>query len=466
MFLKKISNLGNTLLFRLTVLHTVAFTLLAIISFAVFYYRIYSVTMERMDEELLEETEHHAARLADSDLAGIRSKMAEESEFEDPAEEFYRLLDFDGKVLFATDMRSWGSVDKQEALANLAAEETDPVFQNIVQPQQGFKVRMISAAIGPGIILQIGESLEEADEYLEIFQHLFSILIVILIIVSVFIGWYLARRALVDMEAVTLTAEEISNGSYDRRVNVTGQLKEIERLSTTFNKMLDRIQILLRSMKEINDNIAHDLRSPLARIRGIAEMTLVSEKPVEEYRDMAASTMEECDSLIDMINTMLDITEAEAGVNGADDEQFDLVVLINEACELFKPVADEKRIKLDCRFPESLSFRGVRKKMQRVVTNLLENAIKYTPEQGKVSIMAFMRDAEVVIAFKDNGIGISENDLPHIFGRFYRCDRSRTQSGVGLGLSLAKAFAESMRGMILVTSAIDEGSTFTLKFAQ
>lgn len=466
MFLKKINNLGNTLLFLLTVLHTIAFTLLAIVSFAVFYYRIYSVTMERMDEELLEETEQHDALLADSGLAGIRSKMAEESEFEDPTEEFYRLLDFNGSVLFETDMRPWGSVDKTEVLARLAADDADPVFQTIVQPRGEFKARMISAVVGPGIILQIGETLEEADDYLEIFRRLFSILIIILIIVSVFIGWYLARRAVVDMEAVTLTAEEISNGSYDRRVKVTGQLKEIEKLSTTFNKMLDRIQILLRSMKEINDNIAHDLRSPLARIRGIAEMTLVSEKPVEEYRDMAVSTMEECDSLIDMINTMLDITEAEAGVNGAADEKFDLAALINEACELFRPVADEKRIKLDCHFPATLLFRGVRKKMQRVVTNLLENALKYTPEQGTVGISASVRNGEVVIVFKDNGIGISEKDLPHIFGRFYRCDRSRSQSGVGLGLSLAKAFAESMRGMILVTSSIDKGSTFTLKFAQ
>lgn len=466
MFLKRINHLGNTLLFRLTVLHTIAFTLLAIVSFMVFYYRIYSLTMERVDSDLLEEIEHHAVLLADSDLTGIQSRMAEESEFEDPAEEFYRLLDFTGKVLFTTDMRSWGAVDKKEVLANLAADGADPVFQTIVHPQQEFKARMVSAVVGPGTILQIGETLEEADEYLEIFRHLFSILIVILIIVSVFIGWYLARRALIDMEAVTLTAEEISNGSYDRRVNVTGQLKEIERLSTTFNKMLDRIQILLRSMKEINDNIAHDLRSPLARIRGIAEMTLVSEKPIEEYRDMAVSTMEECDSLIDMINTMLDITEAEAGVNGATDEQFDLTVLINEACELFRPVADEKKITLDCQFPESLLFRGVRKKMQRVVTNLLENAIKYTPEQGIVKISTAVREKEVEIAFEDNGIGISEKDLPHIFGRFYRCDRSRSQSGVGLGLSLAKAFAESMRGMILVSSTIDEGSTFTLKFAQ
>ena len=262
MFLKKISSLGNTLLFRLTALYTIAFTLLAIVSFTIFYYRIYSVTMERMDSELLEDAEHHSALLADRGLAGIKYRLAEEAEFEDPADEFFRLLDFKGIVLFSTDMRSWGPVDKDEALAKLQADEADPVFQTIIHPQSEFKARMVSAVIGPGTIMQLGETLEEADEYLEIFRHLFTILTIVLIFVSVFIGWYLARRALVDMEAVTLTAEEISNGSYDRRVNVNGQLKEIERLSSTFNKMLDRIQILLRSMKEINDNIAHDLQKP------------------------------------------------------------------------------------------------------------------------------------------------------------------------------------------------------------
>ena len=336
----------------------------------------------------------------------------------------------------------------------------------LTAPEGEYKARMISAIIGPETVLQIGESLEEVDEYLEIFRNLFIILIVILIILSTLIGWYLARRALIDMEEVTRTAEDISNGSYDRRVDVKGQLKEIERLSTTFNKMLDRIQILLNSMKEIIDNIAHDLRSPLARIRGIAEMTLVSEKTVDDYKDMAASTVEECDSLIDMINTMLDITEAEAGVNGTHEEEFDIVAKINQACELFRPVADEKKIELNCSLPEYYLFRGVRKKMQRIVTNLLENAIKYTPEQGTVNVSAVVLDGEIQIAFQDSGIGISEKDLPHIFERFYRCDRSRSQGGVGLGLSLAKAFAESMKGMIQVNSTINQGSTLTLKFAR
>jgi signal transduction histidine kinase len=312
--------------------------------------------------------------------------------------------------------------------------------------------------------LQIGESLEEVDEYLDIFLKLFSILVISLIIVSAIIGWLLARRATIDMQEVTETAEEISSGSYDRRVQVKGRYREIERLSATFNSMLDRIQTLLNSMKEINDNIAHDLRSPLARIRGIAEMNLLKEKSIDDYKDMAASTIEECDTLIGMINAMLDITEAEAGVNGVKVEEFELVTLIREACELFRPITEEKKINLKTDLPESLMFKSDRKKLQRIVINLLENAIKYTLAEGTVTVSATARDGEIRIEFEDTGTGISKSDLPHIFERFYRCDRSRSQGGVGLGLSLVKAYTESLNGTIQVESTLNQGSRFFLRF--
>ena len=285
-----------------------------------------------------------------------------------------------------------------------------------------------------------------------------------LIIVSAIIGWLLARRATTDMQEVTETAEEISRGSYDRRVQVKGRYREIERLSAAFNGMLDRIQSLLNSMKEINDNIAHDLKSPLARIRGIAEMSLLKEKSIDAYKEMAASTIEECDTLIGMINTMLDITEAEAGVNGAEAEEFELVALIREACELFRPITEEKKINLKTELPESLTVMGDKKKMQRIVINLLENAIKYTPADGTIAVSAAARDGEIQIEFEDTGEGISASDLPHIFERFYRCDRSRHQGGVGLGLSLVKAYTESLNGTIHVESTLKQGSRFTLRF--
>ena len=467
MFLKKINNLANSLLFRLTVLFTLAFTLLAIVSFGVFYYVIYSMTMERLDEELLEdEIEYYAEYLSKSGLEGLKKRLFEEAEPEDPDEEFFRIFDFNGNILAASDMSPWGPVDKDDVIKELKGTESNHQFQTITLLDDDDKARMITAVIGPNTILQIGESLEDADEYLEIFRILFSILTGVLIIAAAIIGWYLARRALKDMADVTQTAEEISRGSYDRRVEVTGQFKEIEKLGLTFNNMLDRIQILLRSMKEINDNIAHDLRSPLARIRGIAEMTLTEEKAINDYKEMAINTIEECDSLIEMINTMLDITEAEAGVNGTTDEEFDVVKVIAEACELFRPIADEKGIELAHSLPDNLPFVGSKKKMQRIITNILENAIKYTPEQGKVAVSANAENNKIQIIFNDTGVGISKDDLPHIFERFYRCDRSRPQGGVGLGLSLAKAYTDAMNGLISVTSSLKKGSTFKLSFVQ
>jgi signal transduction histidine kinase len=444
----------------------VAFTVLSTIGFLIFYYRIYAVTMERLDFELLDKTRKYVALTKEAGLEGVLPEIADEAESEDPKEDFYRLFNFNGDILFTTDMSFWGTIDKKDILLKMQNEGLSYAIQNQAFEERDDKARMITAIIGPDSVLQIGESFEEVDEQLDVFFKLFSILVISLIIVSAIIGWLLARRATIDMQEVTETAEEISCGSYDRRVQVKGRYKEIERLSATFNRMLDRIQSLLNSMKEINDNIAHDLRSPLARIRGIAEMSLLKEKSIDAYKDMAASTIEECDTLIGMINTMLDITEAEAGVNGVKAEEFELVTLIREACELFRPITEEKKINLKTDLPESLTFKSDRKKMQRIVMNLLENAVKYTPEDGTIAVSAAAQNGEIRIEFEDTGMGISESDLPHIFKRFYRCDRSRSKGGVGLGLSLAKAYTESINGTIQVESTLNQGSRFALRFVR
>jgi len=466
MFLKKLNHLRNSLLFRLTVLYAVSFTVLSGAGFLIFYYRIYALAVESLDHELQADTEKYAALMKESGLEAVKSVITEEVETGNPQEDFYRIFNFKGDILTTTNMSSWGDVDRQGILLKMQNEGLNYLTQTLAIAGRDDKARMITAIIAPDIVLQIGESLEEIDEYMDIFFQLFSILVISFIIVSSGIGWLLAKRATVDMQEVAETAEEISNGVYDRRVQIKGRVIEIERLGASFNRMLDRIQSLLKSMKEINDNIAHDLRSPLARIRGIAEMSLLKEKSIDTYRDMAASTIEECDTLIAMINTMLDITEAEAGVNGAEKEEFELTALIQEACELFRPLAEEKKINLKTDLPGSLNMTSDRKKMQRIVTNLLENAIKYTPENGTVAVSAAAHDGEIRINFKDTGVGISENDLPHIFDRFYRCDRSRSQGGVGLGLSLVKAYTESMSGTIHVESTLNQGSRFALSFGR
>ena len=463
MFLKKIRELNNSLLVRLTLLYAVAFTLLSSIGFLLFYYRIYAVTMDTLDIELRAEATNYVALMKKSGLESIKAAIADEGKFEDAEDGFYRLLNANGATIVSTDMTAWDTYDHQKLLTKF--EHTGAAFEIETLTGQGRsnKVRAIVVGLSPDFVLQIGESLEEVENYLAIFLKLFSVLVLCLIVVSTLIGWFIARRATIDMQEVTNTAEEISKGVYERRVQTKGRLKEIERLGNAFNYMLDRIHFLLRSMKEINDNIAHDLRSPLARIRGIAEMNLLKENSIKSYQEMAASTIEECDALMEMINTMLDITEAEAGVNGPQFETIDVAVLIKEACELFNPLAQRKKIILIKVLPETLEFKTDRKKLQRIITNLIENAIKYSPEKQQVTITAESINDEVSIVIKDAGIGIAERDLPHIFERFYRCDRSRSQGGVGLGLSLVKAYVESINGRVWVESIIERGSCFTIR---
>jgi signal transduction histidine kinase len=465
MFLRKIHNLKNSLLFRLTILYALTSTFLSSIGFLIFYYHIYSVTIERLDLELLKDIKEYSYLVSGKNLARAKSSIADKAESEDADEVFYRIFKMSGDVIATTNMSSWGNINTIGTFAKLQDQGDNYVIQTVTISGRDFKARVITAIVGPDNVLQIGETLEEAGEYLSIFRKLFSLLIAILIFASAIIGWFLAKQALMDMAEVTKTAQEISKGSYDRRVQIKKRFKEIERLGATFNSMLGRIQSLLKSIKEINNNIAHDLRSPLTRIRGIAEMNLLKETSIDDYKDMTASIIEECDNMIEMINTMLDITEAEAGVNNIKKEEVELVELICEACELFRPMADEKKINLKTNFPQALIFLGNRKKMQRIVANLLENALKYTPEEGTVEISAATQNGEIRIYLKDTGIGISENDLPHIFERFYRCDRSRSQGGAGLGLSLVKAYTESMNGTIHVKSAINQGSLFALRFA-
>ena len=182
-----------------------------------------------------------------------------------------------------------------------------------------------------------------------------------------------------------------------------------------------------------------------------------------DFEEMAVSIIEECDNLINMINTMLDIAETEAGVGELTLDSIDMNKLILDACELYRAIAREKHIMVHTQLPEeTVYFLGDKAKLQRLTANLLDNAIKYTPAQGSVHVTLEDSGTTIVIRFTDTGIGIPPSEIPRIFDRFYRSDASRSTAGTGLGLSLAKAITEAFGGSIHVESASDKGSVFTV----
>jgi heavy metal sensor kinase len=461
--LRRLRSYRKTLAFRLTLWYAGVFAVSSCVAFLLFYTLITSLFREKTDQELLAQASEFSTVLAARGLEAVKSLAMLEAQAAGVKKVFFRLLSSSGQVFSSSNMSYWQDIDIREASIKELVRDRKNVFETISIPNRKDKVRVLHTMVGPGIILQIGQSMETDSRFIDAFKNIFVITMVLLVGLAAGVGWFMARRAVSGVEAVTRTAREISGGTLDKRVPVGTRGDEIDQLATTFNQMLGRIQALVTEIREMSDNIAHDLKSPIARIRGMAEVTLTTGKAIGEYENMAAGTVEECDRLLDMINTMLMITKTESGVDKRNDEDIDLARLVQDACELLEPVAEDRGLSLTCDTPATCDLVGDRRMIQRILANLLDNALKYTPSGGAVKVSLSEKNGEeVVVAVQDTGIGIPPVDLPHVFERFYRCDQSRSEPGTGLGLSLARAFARAHQGDITVTSTPGQGSTFTL----
>ena len=453
----------RTLAFRLTLWYAGIFSVSAGVAFLFFYFLLTSVMLKGVDQELLSRSKELASLFNVNGVGAVNRVVSVEAQAAGEKKIFVRLLYFNGTTFSSSNMSYWKDIAISRGAIQQLVQNGKPIFETIAIPNRKHNVRILYSMIAPGTLLQLGRSMENHTRFFEAFQKIFLFVMIPLIFFSALMGWFMARRATKGVEDVTKTARFISQGALDERVPLQQQDDEIEQLAVTFNHMLDRIQVLVNNIKEISDNIAHDLRSPITRIRGLAEVTLTTAGSREEFESMAASTIEDCDRLLDMINTMLVISKTEAGVEKTGYGPVDMGQVLKQACELFSPMAEDKQIGISCDIANGGTIKGDLAMIQRLVANLIDNAIKYTPAGGRVTIrMTVRKDRWVEVAVMDTGIGISSGDLPRIFDRFYRCDRSRSLAGTGLGLSLVKAVAQSHGGDVTVASQMDCGSTFTL----
>jgi heavy metal sensor kinase len=462
MFLKRLIDIRRTLAFRLTLWYAGIFLFSAAVAFVFFYYLITTTLRGRTDQDLLAEVRSFSSVMALQGVESVKRQALMESQAAGEKKIFIQLLYPDGRLFSSSNMSYFHNIPVSVEAIGRMLEQQEPFFATVSSPDQRHEIRVVYALIGPGLIIHLGQSMDDLTRFIEAFQRIFVVTIAVLFALAVAFGWFMARRALAGVANVTRTARRIAkDGRLAERVPVGKDGDEIDRLAATFNRMLDRIQALVAGIKEMTDNIAHDLKSPITRIRGQAEMALTSRGAADEYEAMAAGAVEECDRLLEMINTMLFISRTEAGVSRPELKQMDLAVVVRDAGGLFQSLAEEKRIVLTWEAPEQLEMTGDIRLIQRMLGNLLDNAIKYTSEGGAVAVTVRANpDHSVSIVVKDSGIGISEKDLPHIFERFYRGDPSRSLPGAGLGLSFARAVARAHVGEIMVDSGPGEGSTF------
>jgi signal transduction histidine kinase len=460
MSLKETLKIRRTLVFRLTFLYSIVFTVSSLAAFTVFYIVISNVIKVHTDQNLLKEMAEVVSILKSKGEDSFKTEMNIEAESEGVDNIFFRLLDQAGREIVATNMSSWKGVGTNSSALERVTQGVSHVFETISVPEKPYGARIVYGAIGSGRILQIGLSLEDDARFLEIFRDVFVPSIIIIMAFSTLIGWFMAARAMAGVKDVTRTELDISEGAFEKRVHTQAKGDEVEQLAIAFNRMLDRIHDLVKGLREVTDDIAHDIRTPIARIRGLAELELNTGKSSYESNKLAADTVEECDNLLHMINTMLEIFEMEAGIRETSEGEVDLKQVIGEAVELFRPIAEEKGICFTSDVVDRVHIRGNVHRLQRIIVNLLDNAIKYTLTGGTVSITLQKDDDHLYLVVQDTGIGIPKEDLPLIFNRLYRCDRSRSQPGYGLGLSLALAIARAHGGDITVTSQLGEGSIF------
>ena len=300
-----------------------------------------------------------------------------------------------------------------------------------------------------GFRVLVGRDLEERERLHEIVISGGRWSIALVVVLGLAGGFFVTRRVLKRVDAMTETTRTIVGGDLTGRLPVAGTGDEIDRLAENINAMLERIEALMRGMKEVSDNIAHDLKTPLTRLRNRAEEALRMAKGEADYRAALERTIEESDALMRTFNALLMIARAESGHARGDMTEFDAAEIARGVGELYEPLAEEKGLALRVEAPEAVTVRGNRELVSQALANLVDNAIKYAvPDkqaadgsQPEILVRAYGEGDRAVLAVMDNGPGIPQADRGRVVERFVRLEHSRSQPGSGLGLSLASAVA-------------------------
>ena len=476
---------SQTLVFQLTALFSGLFIVFLLVAMGIAYVSIESILKHRMDKELIEDIEEFSELLSEEGEGALKDELEQEIEEEDPKDLIFQIIHVDGTVEYSTPKKHWPSLN--QSLVHRTPKNiillSEPYLDTFEHASRTYSARLVAGALKKDRVILIGESLEPIEKMMSLLLTIFSSLILILIPVAALLGWFMTRRAVKGIQSVSEAVVDLQQGQFDRRVTLPTSPIEVKQLAQAFNDMAEKIKRVIYEMREMIDNIAHDLKSPITRIRAISETALTHPSSQEQTikddypaphdsrqdsvsasETSATQTLVECDRLIHMINMTLDVAEVESGIYKKSFNIINITDLAEGIYDLFDALAEQKKIHLSFSNGESCQAKGDPQALQRVMSNLLDNAIKYTPEGGMVHLSVEKINSQwIQLTVRDTGLGIPEKEQSRIFERFYRCDQSRSEEGCGLGLSFVKAMIKAHQGTVEVFSEKGKGSIFTLQ---
>jgi len=430
----------------------------------ILYVGMYYSLLREVDAFLQDEVHELAAKVREhpDDPRAAEQAIRDELGHRTREDLSFRLFDPNGHVLISSDMDDSLWAHLRVPLDRAGGQEAS-CFQTVLVPGVSHALRTCSILLDhPGqrpLVAQTAYSLKQMTHSLGLLRKISGGGLALVAIFALAGGYVLTRRSLHPIDAMTRKARRISASRLDDRLPRSGTGDELDRLAETLNEMLGRVEDHVGRIRQFTADASHEFRSPLAALRGTAEVALSKPRSADELREVIEASIEQYDRLRRLAEDLLLLAQADADRAKLRREPVRLGDVIRDAAELYGPLAEEAGLTLEVHALPNVELLGDGGRLRQMVGNLIDNAIKYSHASGKIEMTLGCQDGTADITVRDMGVGIAPEDLPHVFDRFYRGDKARASDGAGLGLAICQWIAQAHGGRIELSSAQGQGTT-------